>query len=115
MSALADVYGNFSTLLPVKAESVDKSQFQRKSVHSALTVGFILAVLNNKLSGRQSTLLKQQIEYLDPVLIGDSVTARLEIIGWSPDKKIVTFKTDCYNQDGKQLVTGQAVILFQES
>ena len=115
VSALADVYGDFSTLLPVKAESVDKSQFQRKSVHSALTVGFILAVLNNKLSGRQSTLLKQQIEYLDPVLIGDTVTARVEIIGWSPDKKIVTFKTDCYNQEGKQLVTGQAVILLHES
>lgn len=115
VASLADVYGDLSSPLRVNAESADKNQFQRKSVYSALMVGFIVAVLNNKLSERQSTLLKQQIEYLDPVFIGDTVTARVEIIGWSPDKKIVTFKTDCYNQDGKQLITGQAVILLHES
>ena len=75
------------------------------------TAGLISAVLGNKLPGPGSIYLSQQIEFLAPVYIGDTITAAVEVVSWRPEKGIITLKTDCYNQDEKQIVTGKAVLL----
>ena len=77
------------------------------------TGGLISAVLGNKLPGPGSIYLSQQIEFLAPVFIGDTITAVVEVASWQPDKRIITLKTDCYNQDDKQVVTGKAALLVE--
>jgi 3-hydroxybutyryl-CoA dehydratase len=76
-----------------------------------LTAGLISAVLGNELPGEGAIYLSQQIEFLAPVYIGDTVTAVAEVESWRPAKRIITLKTDCYNQDDTQVVTGKAVLL----
>jgi 3-hydroxybutyryl-CoA dehydratase len=51
------------------------------------------------------------MEFLAPVYLGDTIMAVVEVIAWKPEKQIVTLKTDCFNQDDKQIVTGQAVLM----
>lgn len=89
------------------------SRFGRRVAHGALTGGLISAVLGNKLPGPGSIYLSQQIEFLAPVFIGDTITAVVEVTSWRPEKRIVTFKTDAYNQEDKQVVTGQSVLLVE--
>ena len=95
----------------IDAEYARKSRFGQRVAHGMFTGGLISAVLGNKLPGPGSIYLSQQIEFLAPVFIGDTITASAEVSSWRPDKRIITLKTDAYNQDNVQVVTGQAVLL----
>ncbi|OQY24096.1 MAG: enoyl-CoA hydratase [Anaerolineaceae bacterium 4572_32.1] len=110
VTTFAGLIGDFNPL-HVDAEYARQSRFGRRVAHGMFTAGLISAVLGNKLPGPGSIYLSQQIEFLAPVYIGDTITAAVEVVSWRPEKGIITLKTDCYNQDEKQIVTGKAVLL----
>jgi 3-hydroxybutyryl-CoA dehydratase len=110
VTTFAGLIGDFNPL-HVDAEYARKSRFGRRVAHGMFTGGLISAVLGNKLPGAGSIYLSQQIEFLAPVYIGDTITAVVEVTSWQPEKRIITLRTDCYNQEEKQVVTGKAVLL----
>jgi len=111
---LAELVGDFNPI-HLDAEYARKSRFGRRIAHGVFSAGLISAVLGNKLPGPGSIYLSQQIEFLAPVYIGDTITATVEVLSWRSDKRIITLKTDCHNQDNKQVVTGQAVLMVPNS
>ncbi len=111
VTTFAGLIGDFNPL-HVDAEYARKSRFGRRIAHGMLAGGLISAVLGNRLPGPGSIYLSQQIEFLAPVYLGDTVTATVEVIEWRPDKRIITLKTDCLNQDQIQVVTGKAVLMM---
>ena len=110
VTTFAGLIGDFNPI-HVDAEYARKSRFGQRVAHGMFTGGLISAVLGNKLPGPGSIYLSQQIEFLAPVFIGDTITATVEVESWRPDKRILTLKTDAYNQEQKQVVTGKAVLL----
>jgi 3-hydroxybutyryl-CoA dehydratase len=112
VTAFAGLIGDFNPI-HVDAEYARRSRFGRRVAHGMFTAGLISAVLGNKLPGPGAIYLSQQIEFLAPVYIGDTVTAAVEVTAWRPEKRIITLKTDAHNQDGKQVVTGKAVLLVE--
>ncbi len=110
VTTFAGLIGDFNPI-HVDAEYARKSRFGRRVAHGMFTGGLISSVLGNKLPGPGSIYLSQQIEFLAPVYIGDTITATVEVSEWRPEKRIITLKTDAYNQDDKQVVTGKAVLL----
>ncbi len=110
VTTFAGLIGDFNPI-HVDTEYARKSRFGRRVAHGMLTGGLISAVLGNKLPGPGAIYLSQQIEFLAPVFIGDTITATVEVTAWRPEKRIITLKTDAYNQADKQVVTGQAVLL----
>jgi 3-hydroxybutyryl-CoA dehydratase len=114
VTTFAGLVGDFNPL-HVDAEYARKSRFGRRVAHGMFTGGLISAVLGNKLPGPGSIYLNQQIEFLAPVYIGDTITAAVEITSWRPEKRIITLKTDAYNQDDLQVVTGKAVLLVDRA
>ena len=48
-----------------------------------------------------------------PVRIAATAPAVVEVTAWRPEKRIITFKTDAYNQEEKQIVTGQSVLMVE--
>jgi len=113
VTTFAGLIGDFNPL-HVDAEFARKSRFGRRIAHGMFSGGLISAVLGNKLPGHGAIYLSQQIEFLAPVYIGDTITATVEVIAWRPDKRIITLRTDCHNQDGKQVVAGKAVLLAEQ-
>jgi 3-hydroxybutyryl-CoA dehydratase len=97
----------------VNAEVAEKSKIGKRSAQSALLIGLVNGVLRNHLPGPNFIILRQQIEFLKPVLIGDTVTVKVEVVRWSPEKRLVTMKMDCFNQSGNDLMTGEAVLLHE--
>ncbi len=87
------------------------TRFGRRIAHGMLTAGLISAVLGNRLPGPGAIYLSQQLEFLAPVYLDDRIRVLVEVTAWRPDKRIVTLKTDCYNQDGVQVLAGQAVLM----
>jgi 3-hydroxybutyryl-CoA dehydratase len=112
VTTFAGLIGDFNPI-HVDAEYARNTRFGRRVAHGMLTGGLISAVLGTKLPGPGAIYLSQQIEFLAPVYIGDTITATVEITAWRPEKRIMTLKTDAYNQADKQVVTGKAVLLVE--
>lgn len=86
--------------------------FGKRIVHGILTCGLISAVLANKLPGAGTIYLGQEVKFTSPVFLGDDIRADVEVIELRPEKKIVKLSTNCYNQDGKQVISGVATVKF---
>lgn len=92
-------------------EYAKNSIFKERIAHGMLTSGLISAVLGTKLPGEGSIYLSQTLKFVAPVKIGDTVTAKAEIIDINSEKRIITLKTTCINQDKNIVVDGEAKIL----
>jgi 3-hydroxybutyryl-CoA dehydratase len=91
------------------------TRFGGRIAHGMLTAGLISAVLGTKLPGPGGIYLNQTLKFTLPVRIGDSITATAEVIAYREDKRIVTLKTDCTNQRGELVLTGEAVLLMEKA
>jgi len=85
--------------------------FKTRIAHGMLTAGFISAILGTQLPGPGTIYLKQELNFLAPVLIGDTITARVEVVEVIAEKNRVRFKTTCSNQDGKIVLDGEALVM----
>jgi len=52
------------------------------------------------------------MKFTAPVFIGDTVTATATVASIRKDRGIVTLRTDCTNQEGETVVTGEAVVMI---
>ena len=57
-----------------------KTFFKTRIAHGMLLGGFISTVLGNRLPGPGTVYMRQELNFLAPVRIGDTITARAEII-----------------------------------
>ncbi len=89
-----------------------QTRFGRRIAHGMLTAGLISAVLGMRLPGPGAIYLSQSLKFLAPVYLGDAITATVEVTAWRPDKRIVTLKTDCVNQNGQAVLGGEAVLMM---
>jgi 3-hydroxybutyryl-CoA dehydratase len=113
VATFAGLVGDFNPQ-HVDAEYARRSRLGRRTAHNMLAGGMISAVINTRLPGPGCTWLSQQLEFLAPIFIGDTLTARVEVIAWEPERRLVTLKTDCHNQDDRQVVAGQATLIVPE-
>jgi 3-hydroxybutyryl-CoA dehydratase len=72
------------------------TMFKGRVAHGALTASFISTVLGTKLPGPGSIYIAQTLKFTAPVHVGDTVTARCEVISLIPEKRVVVFKTQCF-------------------
>lgn len=108
--AFAELVGDFNPI-HLDEEYARGTRFGRRIAHGMLSGGLISAVLGMKLPGPGAIYLSQQVKFLAPVYLDDTITAVAEVTAWRPDKRILTLKTECYNQDGQAVVTGEAVLM----
>jgi 3-hydroxybutyryl-CoA dehydratase len=113
VATFAGLVGDFNPQ-HVDAEYARRSRLGRRTAHGILAGGLISAVINNRLPGPGCTWLSQQLEFLEPIFIGDTLTARVEVVSWEPERRLVTLKTDCCNQSDRQVVAGQVTLIVPE-
>jgi len=89
----------------------EKTPFRGRIAHGLLSVGLLSAVLGNILPGHGTIYLSQEVKFLAPVKIGDTITARVEVMELNPEKNRVKFRTSCLNQDGKIVTDGVAWVM----
>jgi len=84
--------------------------FKTRIAHGMLSAGFISAVIGMRLPGPGTVYMQQSLNFLAPVRIGDTVTASAEVIEKIDEKKRVRLKTVCVNQDGVEVLSGEALV-----
>jgi acyl dehydratase len=82
----------------------------RLSVQPLFLVGIIGGLLTTRIPGEGSQCITMQYEFLSPVFCGDRIDTVVELSAIDPAKHLATFRTNCFNQDKNQVITGQAVM-----
>jgi 3-hydroxybutyryl-CoA dehydratase len=84
--------------------------FKTRIAHGMLSAGFVSAVIGTRLPGPGTVYMRQTLDFLAPVRIGDTVTATVEVIEKLDEKKRVRLKTICTNQEGVKVLEGEALV-----
>lgn len=103
----ARVIGDFNPIHTDQAYA-EKTPFKGRIAHGALSLGLLSNVLGNILPGYGTIYLSQEVKFLAPIRIGDTITAKVEVVELIPGKNRAKFRTTCINQDGKVVVDGIA-------
>ena len=105
----AGVTGDFNPA-HLNEEYAKKTFFKTRIAQGMLTAGFVSGLLGVGLPGPGTVYIRQEVDFLAPVHIGDTITARVEIIEIMNDKNRVRIRTSCTNQDGTKVLDGEAIV-----
>ncbi len=105
----AGISGDFNPA-HINQAYAEHTAFKTRIAHGMLAAGFISTVLGNQLPGTGTIYISQSMTFLAPVTIGDTITATAEVVEIIAEKKRVRLKTVCTNQDGKEVLTGEALV-----
>jgi acyl dehydratase len=86
----------------------EASIFGRVIVQGGVTTGLLNAAVAEDLPGPGTVFLGVEWKFVKAVGVGDTITARVEILSVRDDKPICTLSTTIRNQDGDNCVTGTA-------
>jgi len=89
------------------------TMFKRRIAHGMLSAGLISAVLGTKLPGVGTIYLSQTLNFKLPVYIGDTITAKVTVVE-KKEKFRLRLLTECFNQDGKVVITGEAEAMLRD-
>jgi len=84
--------------------------FKGRIAHGMLLAGFISAVIGCHLPGPGTIYIKQELKFLAPARIGDTITAEARVIEVQEEKNRVLLQTTCTSQDGVLVLDGQAMV-----
>jgi 3-hydroxybutyryl-CoA dehydratase len=90
------------------------TMFGGRIAHGMHVAGLISAVLGMRLPGPGAVYLEQSLRFRRPVRIGDTVTARVEVLDVIPERRRVRLATTCRTQHGDLVVDGEALIMVPE-
>ncbi len=110
--AYADLVGDHNPVHLDEAFAAT-TRFGHRIAHGMLVAGLISTVIAADLPGPGSVYLGQTLQFKAPVYLGDTITARIEVIKVREDKPIITLATVCTNQDGTNVIEGEAVVRVQ--
>lgn len=94
----------------IDQEYAKNTKFQSRIAHGILVGGLISTVIGMKLPGPGSIYREQQLKFLAPVHIGDTITAKVEVKELITEKNKIILQTTCTNQDDVLVIDGQAII-----
>ncbi len=95
----------------INAVEAEKGMFHGRIAHGMLSAGFISAVLGMQLPGPGTIYMGQELRFVKPVYIGDTVTATATVVERIPEKNRLKLETIVTNQKGEQVITGMATVM----
>jgi 3-hydroxybutyryl-CoA dehydratase len=112
--SFAGITGDFNPVHINKIEA-QKSIFKERIAHGMLTASFISTVIGMYLPGEGSIYVEQNIRFLKPVKIGDTLTAWVKFVNIDIDKNIYTLSTWVENDLNVKIIDGSAKILYVQT
>lgn len=95
----------------INAVEAEKSMFKKRIAHGMLSAGFISTVLGMQLPGPGTIYMGQELRFMKPVYIGDTVTAECTVIERNVEKNRLKLETLVKNQNGDTVISGFATVM----
>ena len=96
--------------LHVDAEYAKASRFGQRVAHGMLSASLLSTVAGLMLGTPGGVYVEQTLAFRRPVFIGDTLTARAELVAIDAGKRRLNCATTIVNQHGKTVIDGQAVL-----
>ncbi|MFC7476699.1 MaoC family dehydratase [Dankookia sp. GCM10030260] len=93
----------------LNADYAQTSPFGERIAHGMLAAGLITKVLGTQLPGPGTIYMSQTVKFRAPVLIGQTVTATVEVLALHPEKHRATLRTVCAVR-GVPVLEGEAFV-----
>ena len=106
----AGVSGDFNPM-HVNKIAAEKSNFGSRIAHGMLTSSFISSVIGNLLPGPGAIYLSQELKFVKPVYIGDTVTATVTVVEKIEEKNRIVLSTQVFNQNDESVIIGKAWVM----
>jgi len=87
-----------------------KATVKSESIPGPLIGALFSYLLGVKLPGMGTMYLKQETSYQPGAVIGEPLTARVEITRLRPDKQLADLATSCHCTDGTVVAHGRALV-----
>lgn len=95
-------------------EYAKNSLFGRRIVHGILVSGLISKVIGTQLPGNGTIYLSQNLKFLKPVYVGETVKAEVVIKDIVTEKCRIVLETKVYRQNAECVLTGEALVMLPE-
>jgi 3-hydroxybutyryl-CoA dehydratase len=100
-----DMYG-----LHVDDEYAKTTRFGQRVAHGMLSASLLSAVHALLLQRPGGLYVSQTVRFVRPVFIGDTLTARVEVVELLPKKRRMRCLTTIVNQRGKTVIDGESIV-----
>jgi acyl dehydratase len=84
------------------------TKFGRLVAQGGLTTGILHALVAMDLPGPGTVFLSQSWKFTAPVFIGDTITAKAEVVSLHPTKPVSQLRIVVTRQDGETVLEGEA-------
>lgn len=84
------------------------TRFGRRVAQGGITAGMLNALVAMDLPGPGTVFMSQTLTYKAPAYVGDTLTARVEVLSLKPDKPVCQLGFTVTNQDGTLLLEAEA-------
>jgi 3-hydroxybutyryl-CoA dehydratase len=108
IEAFADLIGDHNPVHLDEAYAA-ATRFGRRIAHGMIAAGLISAAIANGWPG--AIYISQTLQFRAPVFVDDAVTAEVTVAAVRSDKPIIRYCTECFNQDRRLVLEGEAVCL----
>jgi len=93
----------------VDGDYARQSRYGKPVVQGMLTAG-LLSTTNGLLLGIPGAIsIEQNVRFLRPVFLGDTITATTEVVRLIPERRWLRCRTTCTNQHGEEVLVGDAL------
>lgn len=105
----AGISGDFNSV-HINEKAAETSHFKKRIAHGMLVASYISAVLGTKLPGAGTVYLSQELQFVCPVFVGDTITANCTVKEIIPDRNQLILHTEVKNQNEEIVISGQAKV-----
>ena len=105
--AFAELTGDYNPL-HFDEEFTSRTRFRHLVVQGGLTTGLLHALVAMDLPGPGSVFLSQTWKFTAPVFIGDTITARAQVLHVHESKPVTQLGISVTRQDGEVVLEGEA-------
>ena len=99
----------------INAVEAEQGMFRGRIADGMLSAGFISTVLGMYLPGPGTIYMGQELRFVKPVHIGDTVTATCTVVDRAEEKNRLKLETVVTNQKGDPVITGFATVMPPKS
>ncbi|MEJ8834791.1 MaoC family dehydratase [Ramlibacter sp. AN1133] len=107
-----DTFGHLSgdlNPLHMDEEFATKTPFGRRVVHGLLT-GALVSTTHTQLTGPGFAYVGQELKFLGPVFIGDTLNVEVTVVGKKEAKRILILDTIVRKQNGDKVLAGASAL-----
>ena len=106
VEAYAKITGDYNPL-HFDEDFAAKTKFGRLVVQGGLTAGILNALVAEDMPGPGTVFMSQELKYLAPVFVGDTITGEIELLKVHETKPVTQIKATVRRSDGEVVLEGE--------